>query len=339
MNLRRLTGLTLLAALGASGSAQALPLVALDPGHGGRDTGAVGILPDGTATGLQPRVNAKGETVLYEKDVNLDIALRVSTALQGRGFPTLLTRTTDAGAGDVPFPGTRKDLERRTEIANSAGAEIFVSLHENALAKTTSGTETFHFYVAQPESVALALAVHQEVVIRLGLADRGLKKAGFYVLKHTVMPSVLVEGAFLTNPDEARMLAQPEVRQAMAEGVANGVDRFTKGLVVPTGPYGAPRQVPVIQPVRYWVTAGVFRTGREAKRQRERLSRRGIDSVVRRRYVARAGRPLNLVVTGQFIQLRNARGMRDRLRRIGFPGRIANAPGVRATSWSPPRER
>ena len=328
-----------IAAACVSGSAQALPLVALDPGHGGPDTGAVGILPDGMNTGLEPRVNSQGQTVLYEKDVNLDVALRVSQALQARGFPTILTRSTDAGAGDVPFPGTRKDLARRTEIANAAGAEIFVSLHENALAKTTSGTETFHFYVAQPESVALALAVHQEVVIRLGLPDRGLKKAGFYVLKHTVMPSVLVEGAFLTNPNEAQMLAQPAVRQAMAEGVANGVDRFTKGLVVPTGPYGVSREVPVIQPVRYWVTAGVFRTRRQANGQRLRLKRRGLDSVVRRRYVARAGRPLELVVTGQFIQLRNARGMRDRLRRIGFPGQIANAPGVRATSWAPPREK
>ncbi len=334
----RLLAVAVVAAVCVSGTAQALPLVALDPGHGGRDTGAVGILPNGTDTGLEPRVNRKGQTVLYEKDVNLDVALRVSLALQARGFPTLLTRSTDAGAGDVPFPGTRKDLARRTEIANGAGAEIFVSLHENALAETTSGTETFHFYVAQPESIALALAVHQEVVIRLGLTDRGVKKAGFYVLKHTVMPSVLVEGAFLTNPNEAQMLAQPEVRQAMAEGVANGVDRFTKGLVVPSGPYGTSREVPVIAPVKWWVTAGVFRTRREANLRRERLKRRGLDAVVRRRYVAHAGRPLNLVVTGQFIQLRNARGMRDRLRRLGFPGRIANAPGVRATSWTPPQE-
>lgn len=325
-----------LAFAASSGTAAALPLVAIDPGHGGRDSGATGTLPAGVATGLTERVDDTGRRRIYEKDVTLDVALRLRAVLAARGYPTILTRTTDAGAGDRPFPGTAADLARRTEIANASGAALFISIHENALGTSSTGTESYSVYVSSPESLALATAVHQEVVIRLGLPDRGIKQAGFYVLRHTVMPAVLVEGGFLTNPNEALLFARPDFRQAEAEGIATGVDRFANGILTPSGPYGQVRTPPPVQPIRYWVTAGIYRTRKQAGDARYRLSKRRIDAVVRGRYLAYAKRRLYVVVTGQYISLENAKADRARIRRAGLPGRIMAAPTVLATSWTPP---
>jgi N-acetylmuramoyl-L-alanine amidase len=146
-----------LALLGAGPAAGAVPYVAIDPGHGGKETGAVGPIPPGTPTGLPPRVDDRGRTVLYEKDVNLDIALRLQAALTSIGARTLMTRTTDLGGGDRTWPTVRADLKSRTDIANEAGVDLFVSVHNNALRTTTSGTETFHYYYAGGASRRLAV--------------------------------------------------------------------------------------------------------------------------------------------------------------------------------------
>jgi N-acetylmuramoyl-L-alanine amidase len=241
-----------LALLGAGSAAAALPYVAIDPGHGGGDTGAVGYLPPGTPTGLTPRLDDRGRTALYEKDVNLDIAVRLQAVLQAAGARTLMTRTTDLEGGDRIWPTTRADLQARVDIANEAGADVFISVHNNALRATTSGTETFHYYYASPESRRLAVEVQREMIAALGLPSRGVKSAGFYVLRHTVMPAILTESAFLTNPAEALLLADPAVRQRIAEAIGRGVQRYATRVAVtpaplaPTiGPWRTkPRRVP-----------------------------------------------------------------------------------------------
>ncbi|WP_217915674.1 N-acetylmuramoyl-L-alanine amidase family protein [Miltoncostaea marina] len=210
----------------------ALPRVAVDPGHGGADTGAVGRLPAGTPTGMTPRADAQGRTVLYEKDVNLDIAVRLDAWLRARGARTLMTRTGDLAGGDRPFTTTGADLKARVDMANEAGVELFVSVHNNALGATTSGTETFHYYYSSAAARVLASDVQAAVVAALGLPDRGVKSAGFYVLRHTRMPAILVEGGFLTNPSEALLLASPDVRQRIAEAIGRGVERYAARDVV-----------------------------------------------------------------------------------------------------------
>jgi N-acetylmuramoyl-L-alanine amidase len=221
----------------------ALPFVAVDPGHGGGDTGAVGFLPAGTATGLPPRVDSQGRTVLYEKDLNLDIGLRLDAWLRAQGARTILTRTTDLAGGDRPYTTVGADLKARTDIANESGVDIFVSVHNNALASTTSGTETFHYYYSSTAARTLARAIQTEMVAALGLPDRGVKSAGFYVLRNTRMPAVLVEGAFLTNPSEALLLADSAVRQRIAEAIGRGVAAFAaQGVTAP------PRLAPTIGP-------------------------------------------------------------------------------------------
>jgi N-acetylmuramoyl-L-alanine amidase len=234
-------------AAGLIGAAQAgaLPFVAVDPGHGGSDTGAVGSLPAGTATGMPPRIDDLGRTAIYEKDVNLDIAVRLDAWLRSRGARTIMTRTGDLAGGDRPYTSVGADLRARVDIANEAAAELFVSVHNNALSATSSGTETYHFYYSSAAARGLAQAVQAELVAALGLPDRGVKSAGFYVLRHTVMPAVLVEGAFLTNPSEALLLADPAVRQRIADAIGRGVERFSAGGIV-----APPRLAPTIGPWR-----------------------------------------------------------------------------------------
>jgi N-acetylmuramoyl-L-alanine amidase len=241
-----------LALSGAGPAAAALPYVAIDPGHGGADTGAVGAIPAGTATGLPPRADAQGRTMLYEKDVNLDVGFRLQAVLNAMGMRTLMTRTTDIGGGDRAWPSVRADLKARTDTANEAGVDLFVSVHNNALTTTTSGTETYHYYYSSGASRALAVAVQRQMVASLGLPNRGVKSAGFYVLRHTVMPAILTEGAFLTNPNEALLLADSAVRQRIAEAIGRGVQGYASGRVatppplVPTiGPWTTkPKRVP-----------------------------------------------------------------------------------------------
>lgn len=320
-------GLPLLAAglLLLPATAAALPLVAVDPGHGGRDTGAVGILPPGTDTGLTPRADSKGRTAIYEKDVTLDVAQRLDAWLRARGFPTVMTRTQDLAGGDVPYTTAGADLRARTRIANESGAELFVSIHENSLNARSTGTETYHFYYASPAARALAILIHQEVVFRLGLPDRGVRRAGFYVLKNTVMPAVLLEGAFLSNPGEALLLSRADVRQQLAEAVGTGLVRYVEGGGAPGSPaYGAP---PTVKPlvIKYRVTAGVFRRRALALRRLAVVRKAGTDAVIRKRYTPRARATLHYVVTGQFIFLENARQQRDALRARGLPAMIGSA--------------
>ena len=311
--------------------------VAIDPGHGGVDAGAIGVLPPGTDTGLTPRTDAAGRTLIYEKDVTLDIAQRLAAWLRARGYPVVLTRTEDLAGGNRPYTTELADLRARVGIANRAGADLFVSIHENAfIDPAMQGTETYQYYLAGTPARALAVAIQQQVLLRLGLPDRGVASAGFYVLKHTVMPAVLVEGAFLTNPGEAALLARPDVRETLAEAIGAGVDAYAHSdAAVVVGP-GPAQAGPVY--IRYRVTAGRFRRRADAIERVRALRRKGLVSVIRRRYTPAVKRTLFYVVTGQFVVLDNARGQRDALRRLGFPASVgrAAAPVLPAAGQPPP---
>ena len=319
--LRRLLAAAVLAvSLAAAGGASAAPLVAIDPGHGGDDSGAVGTLPPGTATGLPQRIDADGITRIYEKDVTLDIAQRLEAFLRARDYSTVMTRTKDLAGGDVPFTTVTADLSARTDIANNAHARIFVSIHENSLSATASGTETYRFYYAGAGSKTLALLVHQQVLAALGLPDRGLKTAGFYVLRHTTMPAILVEGAFLSNPSEALILADPAVRQRVAEAIGTGVARYTDGG------YDAQYGPSTTRVARYQVNAGAFRRLAEARARARLVHRRGFEASVRSQYSARFHRNLFYVVGGRFVELANAKRLRDRIRAKRIPANVGPVP-------------
>ncbi len=168
----------------------------VDAGHGGSDPGAIG------PTGLQ------------EKDVNLDVALRLRDWLQGLGATVEMSRTTDIF---IPL-GTRADL------ANSFGADRFISIHNNAFSNpSANGTETF----TAPNPLVTTRDFGQQtlnyLLWYLGLRNRGLKTANFTVLIRTTMPAVLSESAFVTNPAEEALLADPAARAWIAEAHAYAI--------------------------------------------------------------------------------------------------------------------
>lgn len=167
----------------------------IDPGHGGYDPGAIGV--NGTR----------------ESDVNLDIAKRLQTLLTDAGANALLTRSGDYAVG----------LYDRPEMANAANADLFVSLHNNWYESAAVAGTQVYYYVTNPDSQRLAAAVHDALIAELGRPDRGVLTANFAVIRVAQMPSILVESAFLSNPEEDGLLRTPEFRQQIAQAVYDGI--------------------------------------------------------------------------------------------------------------------
>lgn len=193
--------------------------IMLDPGHGGKYTGAVG--PAGTR----------------EKDVTLAICTDLAQDLVELGAEVRLTRTTDTEV----YPGgtLKEDLNARVDLANSWPADLFISVHANSNESSKpNGTETYHARQASDRSKALAKLVQQNVVETVKLFDRGVKAADFVVIKNTRMPAILLETGFISNPEEEQKLANPEIQAQFADGVAKGVEAYfaVEPHIVPDGP-------------------------------------------------------------------------------------------------------
>jgi N-acetylmuramoyl-L-alanine amidase len=174
--------------------------VVIDPGHGGPDPGAVGI------GGLR------------ETDVVLDVGLQVAQLLQARGVQVLLTRTSEV---DV-------DLPPRVSLANSSGADLFVSLHANALSMArpdVNGVETFYFEGGRSRRLA-ELMQEQLMAISPGTPDRGARPGRFFVIRRTVMPSVLTEMGFVTGEIDSPRLADAGFRRRLAQAVTTAILDF-----------------------------------------------------------------------------------------------------------------
>ncbi|MGI8933027.1 MAG: N-acetylmuramoyl-L-alanine amidase [Phormidesmis sp.] len=171
--------------------------VVLDAGHGGRDPGAIGI------GGLR------------EKDINLDISRRVQQILNDRGINTVMARADDR----------ELDLQPRVDIAERANADIFVSIHANAISLSrpeVNGLETYY----HSSGLRLAQTIHNSLLQRTDLNDRGVRRARFYVLVNTSMPAVLVETGFVTGREDAARFRDPQAVGRIAEGIANGILQY-----------------------------------------------------------------------------------------------------------------
>jgi N-acetylmuramoyl-L-alanine amidase len=167
--------------------------VVIDAGHGGYDRGGI-----------------PGQSV-SEKDMTLDVARRLRSVLAASGYRVVMTRDSDVF---VP-------LGTRCAIANSYRNAIFVSVHFNsATRRGASGIETY-FY--SRDSLSLASAIHHYVAGGAPSDNRGVRRRGYYVLRRTNMPAVLVECGFLTNPTEAAYAQNASYRQKLAEAIAAGV--------------------------------------------------------------------------------------------------------------------
>lgn len=234
-----------------AGSPAQFRCVVIDPGHGGKDPGAV--------TGK-----------LFEKNINLGVALHLGRMINAR-FPdvkVVYTRSTDVAV----------DLARRSEIANKADADLFISIHTNANPKSTPiGTETYVMgldkgnknmavamrensvisfendytsryegydptsaesmimfslmqYAYLNQSLGFAELIQNQYVKHGGRVDKGVKQAGFLVLWRTSMPSVLTEIGFISNPEEARFLGSSTGQQKIAGSIFEAFRLYIAGL-------------------------------------------------------------------------------------------------------------
>ena len=213
--------------------------IVIDPGHGGKDPGA------------------RGRSGLMEKDIVLDVGLRLRRLIEERlGLNVIMTRETD-----VFIP-----LEERTAIANTKGADLFVSVHANASRREgAKGVETYLLGRAtdrdamataerensasekslntlqliltdlmntskKEESLRLAYYVQENMIghleTRYKVTDLGVKQAPFYVLVNARMPSILAEISFISNREEEKLLSDGEHRQEIAEAILKGIKKY-----------------------------------------------------------------------------------------------------------------
>lgn len=210
----------------AGAAAQVLrgKVIVVDPGHGGfnRSLGDYG---------------AEGRHGV-EKENTLAIAFYLRELLEAAGAEVVMTRERDVN----PSVGTRFEsdphgqLKARVDLANRSGADIFVSIHNNANPNPNiRGIETFYY---SQRGRVLAEAIQSELAGYLGAIDRGTSRASFYVIRETHMPAVLIEIGFITNPTDDYLLSTESYRSGAAHGIFNGLVRYFGG---PGAPAAAPR--------------------------------------------------------------------------------------------------
>jgi len=203
-------------------SAESVRTIWIDAGHGGKDPGAQNVALD-----------------LREKDLALEVSLRLGGILKAQGFDVRYTRTDDVYVG----------LSERAKM--SRGADLMVSIHFNAAGNVEArGTEVYALtpagqassgsmpnvdedYPAElgnatdPWNARLAFEVQNAMLEKLGTRDRGVKRARFAVLRLTDVPAVLIEPGFLSNAEEAQEIALAERRGEIAEAIANGIVAYS----------------------------------------------------------------------------------------------------------------
>jgi N-acetylmuramoyl-L-alanine amidase len=173
-------------------------LVVIDPGHGGKDSGAPGF-------------------GLLEKDVVLPIGKRIAATLEQNGVQTVLTRDADFFV----------ELQGRVDIAERVNATLFVSIHANAVDNRpdVNGLEVYYY----DSGYALANAVRTTILEDIGtIKDRGTRKARFYVLRKSSMPSILVETGYMTGREDNPRLGSPEYQNRMGDAIARGILKYLR---------------------------------------------------------------------------------------------------------------
>lgn len=252
----------------------------LDPGHGGSDPGAQG-------NGLQ------------EKNINLDIALRIrSTLLNGyENVEVMMSRTGD----------TSKSLTQRTNEANAWGADYYLSIHCNAFNGEAQGYEDFiHSSLSDSSTTARYQdIIHAEVMKVNQLKDRGQKKANFHVLRESSMPALLSENGFIDNAEDAALMKQSSWRQKVAQGHVNGL---VKAFNLQAKPGEDTRTI-------YKVIAGSFKDKENAEKRVAYLNSRGIESFVDP--VTISGEQWYRVQAGAFSIRENAEKRLEEVRQAG----------------------
>ncbi len=174
-------------------------IVIVDPGHGGKDSGALGI------GGAQ------------EKDIVLPIGRKLAEVLQQNGIQVVLTRNSDYFV----------TLQGRVDMAEQDRADVFVSVHANSAGEDrpdVNGLEVYYY----DSGLDLARVVHNRILQSVNVKDRGIRRARFYVLRKSSMPSILVETGYMTGREDMAKLKTSLYQNQMAEAIAHGILQYLR---------------------------------------------------------------------------------------------------------------
>lgn len=184
-------------------------VIALDPGHGGSDPGAVG-------------------STSQEKNVTLPIALNVQSLLEKAGAKVYMTRRDDRDVYGANASAT-EELGARTAIGNTNKADLFISIHINSFSDPNVGGIASYYFAKTGYDSMLAQNLQSAIIDKVGDSnwdDRGTNQARFYVLRNTRMPAVLLELGFISNPTEEKLMNTPQFQLQAAQGIVQGLDKF-----------------------------------------------------------------------------------------------------------------
>lgn len=188
--------------------------IVIDAGHGGIDPGT------------------RSKAGLLEKDINLDIALKLKRHLAMVGVYCVMIRETDRDFSDSNADFStkkRRDLSYRTRVANQSGADLYLSIHANSFPQSIyRGAQTF-YKKSDPDSKLLAESIQSQFTKKFKPNRRRAKTGDYRVLNDTNMPGVMIEVGFLSNPEEAKLLEDDNYREKIAKAIFRGiVDYFTE---------------------------------------------------------------------------------------------------------------
>ena len=185
-------------------------IVVLDAGHGAADSGKVGV------------------NDVLEKDLNLQIAKKVQVNLEKEGIQVVMTRDDDQGLYDDTVSNKKlEDMKKRVALINEAKPHLVVSIHQNSYSDSSiKGAQVF-YYEHSKEGEAVA-GVMQEELRTLDSENKRQIKANdtYYLLKHTEVPTIIVECGFLSNPQEAEKLGTEDYQNQVAEAICTGVIKW-----------------------------------------------------------------------------------------------------------------
>ncbi|HWX17420.1 MAG TPA: N-acetylmuramoyl-L-alanine amidase [Chthoniobacterales bacterium] len=224
-------------------------VVVIDAGHGGFDRGGI------------------PSQRIAEKTMTLDVALRLRKKLIEAGYRVVMTRDSDVF---VPLPG-------RVSVANSNQNAIFICIHFNSATRTeANGIETYYY---RRDAMALAANIHRNVIAGAPSENRGIRRRGYYVLRKTNIPAVLVECGFLTNPAEGQLALTAAYRDKLAEEITRGI--LGKPALVARAPashYYPPATEVEAQPFNGYVGTDFIKAPPESSSARHRKRSKGTRS-------------------------------------------------------------
>lgn len=185
--------------------------VVVDAGHGEPDGGAVGI--NGT----------------IEKDINLQIALKLREVLENRGVRVIMTRTDDNSICDNSARTLHEkkvsDMHNRLEIINTSGADLFLSIHMNSFSDPKSGGLHVFYSRNHPEAEETATLIQESIAELTGAKTHAVKTASdtLFLMKNPIPPAILIECGFISNPEEEKLLNDDNYQSKIAFSIANAV--------------------------------------------------------------------------------------------------------------------